>query len=120
MSGAVIMKMISSTSMTSTIGVTLISELRSPPPPVLIAIASPQEVPLDDVEVVLLERLHLRAQDADPAREVVERHDRRDRGDEPHRGREQRLGDVRADGLERGRRRLLGIGDVEEREQNAD
>src|SRR5690349_17047059 len=79
--GAVIMKMISSTSMTSTNGVTLISALSSPSPPVLIAISSPQEVTLDDVEVVLLERRHLRAQHADATRKEVVRHDRGDRGD---------------------------------------
>src|SRR5690349_14127311 len=79
--GAVIMKMIRSTSMTSTNGVTLISALSSSPLPAFIAmaassLASAQEVPLDDVEVVLLEGVHLRAQHADPPREVVVRHDR--------------------------------------------
>src|SRR4051794_10493240 len=104
--GAVIMKMISSTSMTSTNGVTLISALSSSPLPAFIAMGcslsslrarSAQEVALDDVEVVLLEHVHLRAQHADPPREVVVGHHRRDRGDEADRGREQRLGDVRAD-----------------------
>ena len=63
--GAVIMKMISSTSMTSTSGVTLISALSSPSSAGLSSPSRlPQEVPLDDVEVVLLEHLHLRAQHA--------------------------------------------------------
>src|SRR5215475_13921929 len=128
--GAVIMKMIRSTSMTSTNGVTLISAFSSSPLPAFIAMAgrpgqrrSAQEVPLDDVEVVLLEGVHLGAQHPDPAREVVVRHHGRDRGDQADRGREQRLGDVRADGGERGGggpRRAARIGrDVEEREQDA-
>src|ERR1043166_9452230 len=96
------MKMMSSTSMKSTNGVTLISEFSSSPLPAFIAIAhrlrSSQEVPLDDVEVVLLERIHLRAQDADSPGEVVVGHHRRDRGDQADRGGEQRLGDMGTDG----------------------
>src|SRR5690349_22199452 len=118
--GAATMKMISSTSMTSTIGVTLISLLRSSPPPVFIAMptTSPQEVALDDVEVVLLERLHLGAEHADPAHEEVVGHDRGYGGDQAHRRREQRLGDPRADRLQRGLALLRG--DLLEREHDAD
>src|SRR5512134_1741674 len=102
--GAATMKMISRTSMTSTIGVTLISLLRSsPPPPAFMPMVttSPQEMALDDVEVVLLERLHLRAQDADSTHEEVVRHHRGNRRDQAHRGGEQRLRDPRPDRLER-------------------
>src|SRR6185369_4514827 len=121
--GAVIMKMMRRTSMTSTNGVTLMSEFSSSPLPTFMAMRSPQEVPLDDVQVVLLEGVNLRAQHPDAAREVVVRHHRRDRRDQADRGREQRLGDVRPHGGERRRGRLgrsARIGrDVEEREQDA-
>src|SRR5438105_4289063 len=118
--GAVIMKMTSSTNMTSTMGVTLISAFSSPSPPAFIAMARlPQEVTLDDVEIVLLERLHLGAEHADATHEVVVRHHRRDRGDQADRGREQRLRDLRADRLDRRGRRFLRLPDGEEREQDA-
>src|SRR5689334_23287412 len=118
--GAVIMKMIRRTSITSTSGVTLISAFRSSLPPVLIAMghASAKEVTLDDVQVVVLEGLHLGAQDADRPHEVVVRHHGRDRRDQADRGGEQRLRDVRADDLERCGG--LGVRDLEEREQDAD
>src|SRR6187401_2632501 len=77
-SGAVIMKMTSKTSITSTRGVTLISELRSLPPPRLPSIAMRfglllQEVPPDDVEVVVLEGLHRGDLDPDAPHEIVVR-----------------------------------------------
>src|SRR4051812_10023193 len=80
--GAATMKMISSTSITSTSGVTLISDIMPlpPPPPEDIPIALPQEMTFDDVEEVIAEGVHLRRQHLDLAGEEVERHDRRHRG----------------------------------------
>src|SRR5512137_2221918 len=80
--GAVIMKMMSRTSMTSTSGVTLISASIVPGvwlPPIAMALPL-QEMALDDVEEIAGEALHLRRQYADPAHEVVVRHDRRHGG----------------------------------------
>src|SRR5579871_2866839 len=69
-SGAVTMKMISSTSITSTNGVTLISfnVVRPPPLPALIATAwlLLEEVPLHDVQEVGREVGHLGVEDLDP------------------------------------------------------
>src|SRR5438309_1684896 len=73
MSGADTMKMMSRTSITSTSGVTLISDIMPPePPPVLIAMARSlsQEVALHDVEEVVRERVHLRRQHLHLAGEV--------------------------------------------------
>src|SRR3954452_17510876 len=85
--GAATMKMIISTNMTSTSGVTLISEIMPlPPPPDDMPIALPQEVTFDDVEKVIRERVHLRRQHLDLAGEEVERHDRRHRGHQAHGG----------------------------------
>src|SRR6184192_1399372 len=90
--GAATMKMISSTSMTSTIGVTLISASMPGPPPPLpplgldIAIGLPQEVALHDVEEVVAVGVHLRRQHLDLPREPIVSHDRRHRRDEADRG----------------------------------
>src|SRR5688572_30815255 len=105
--GAATMKITSSTSMTSTRGVTLMSaSMPPPPPPDDMAIALPQEVTLHDVEEVVGEGLHLRRQHLGLAGEVVERHDRRDGGDQADRRRDERLGHARRDGGEV--RRALG------------
>src|SRR6202012_4993734 len=79
--GAATMKMMRSTSMTSTIGVTLISASIEPPPPlplpVDIAIRRlPQEVALHDVEEVVREGVHLGRQHLDLPQEPVVGHDR--------------------------------------------
>src|SRR5690242_12078579 len=96
------MNMTSSTSMTSTSGVTLISERGAPPPPPpppIAMVSAPllQEVAANDVEEVLLEGLHLAGEHADLPHEVVVRHDRRDRRHEADRGRDQRLRHARRD-----------------------
>src|SRR5687767_11456204 len=128
MSGAVIMKMMSSTSMTSTSGVTLMSAIMLPPPcaaleseplsPTCIAMGDlrRREVALDDVEEVGREVLHVAVQDADARIEVVVRHDGRNGGDQPGGRRDQRVRDVRADGLDR---RLSRHADLLEGEQDA-
>src|SRR5512141_218686 len=88
MSGAVTMKMMSSTSITSTSGVTLISvSVWRPMPPeenakrCLLA----EEVPLDDVQEVVREVGHLAVEHADLRDEEVVGHHRRDGGEEAHR-----------------------------------
>src|SRR5687768_8715663 len=115
--GAVTMKITSKTSMTSTSGVTLISErgARPPPPPPLIAMVL-QEVPLHDVEVVARERLDLALEDPQLAQEVVIGCHGRDGRDEADRGRDQRLGDA---GRDDGEARALLRADVQERAHDA-
>src|SRR5688500_18984964 len=94
--GAATMKITRSTSITSIIGVTLMSELRSPSPRFIAMGLAPsaQEVALDDVQVVVLERLHLGAEHLDAADEEVVRDHRRDRRHQADRRREQGLADL--------------------------
>src|SRR5262245_41174447 len=115
--GALTMKMINSTSITSTSGVTLIS-LRGPlPPPPLNAIGSPsEEVAPNDVEQVAREAVHLARQHVDATHEVVVGHDRRDRRGQPDRGRDQRLGDTGCDDVQAG---VLLCADAHERIHDA-
>src|SRR3954471_20341859 len=117
-SGAVTMKMTRRTSMTSMSGVTLISFMppmrrlpwREPPPAPANAISDASELRARcDVE---REGVHDVRDLADAAREVVVGHDRRDRGDEADRRRDERLGDLRRDDREV---RALLISDREER-----
>src|SRR5262249_8085388 len=71
--GAVTMKMMSSTSMTSTSGVTLMSEIESLPPgaPKAIVTSLLQEVPLGDVQELRAEGVHLGRQHAELPRETI-------------------------------------------------
>src|SRR5262245_51793031 len=104
--GAVTMKMMSSTSMTSTSGVTLICEIESPPPddPWSNAMGLLEEVPLRDVEELGAERVHLGGQHAHLSRETVVHDDRRNRSREADGGGDQRLGDARRHRLDARRR----------------
>src|SRR5512145_1798741 len=107
MRGAVTMKMMRSTSITSTSGVTLISlSVWRPPPPVDMATAlsprRPEEVAPDDVEEVVREVGHLAVEDPDLRREVVVGDDGRDGGEEADGGGDERLADGAGDGGEVG------------------
>src|SRR5579859_7681674 len=115
MSGAVTMKMTSSTSMTSTSGVTLMSARLVPadsssPPSAWRANAMVfsahaawlEEVPIDDVQEVAGEVLHLRGEHLNPVEEHVVEDDRRDRGEESDGGSDQGLGDPRGHRLDGG------------------
>src|SRR5512138_3563788 len=96
MSGAVTMKMMRSTSITSTSGVTLISvRVWRPEPPEDIATARllAEEVPADDVEEVVREVGHLAVEHADLRDEEVVGDNRRDGGEEADRGGDERLAD---------------------------
>src|SRR5579863_2376591 len=109
MIGAVTMKMISSTSMTSTSGVTLICETSIPRGPDSVATmgSSPggassfsrQEVTFRDIQEFRNEIIHLDRQYAHSRRQEIVEHLRRDRRDESDRGRDQRLRDTRRDRL---------------------
>src|SRR3954464_1831460 len=125
-SGAAIMKMISSTRITSMNGVTLISWVSaksSPSCPRRIATGllrrGPRNVRRGDALAIAADQAHhqrravreQRAIAADRAREHVVDHDRRNRGEQTERGREQRLSDPRRnDGKIGG----VGIGDADE------
>src|SRR2546427_12411775 len=63
------------------------------------------EMTLGDVQKFGAERIHLRGQHAQLAREPVVHDDGGDRGREPDGGGDQRLGDARRDGLDTRRRR---------------
>src|SRR4051812_10503260 len=105
-SGAVTMKMTSRTSMTSMSGVTLMSFI----PPMRRPLARPPAPPMPPAPMAGLDPSELGAgRDVGgeafhevrdlphPAREVVVRHDRRDRGHQADRGRDERLGDLGRD-----------------------
>src|SRR5512139_69441 len=81
--GAVTMKMMRSTSITSTSGVTLISAmiLRSParPDPVIAMGSHPLGLALEEVDELGAEAVHPVQDRPDAVQEVVVRHDRRDR-----------------------------------------
>src|SRR5262249_36113931 len=114
--GAVTMKMMSSTSMTSTSGVTLMSEIESPPPGPPKAMLLLQEVPLRDVQELGAERVHLRRQHANLSGEtVVHDHGRDGRGQADGSGHEG-LRDTGRDGLDAGRR---GGGETHERRHDS-
>src|SRR5512138_618777 len=98
--GAVTMKMMRRTSMTSTSGVTLMSAImRRPPPfPFENAIAlHPVCVAFEEVDELDGEAFDPRGDHPDPVQEVVVGHRRRDRRGEAGRGRDQRLGDAGGD-----------------------
>src|SRR5690348_12827543 len=134
--GAAIMKMISSTSITSTSGVTLMSAStgsssfppKPPPPPRLNAMASPPrflgEVPLGQVEELEGEVLEAAAEDADPVREVVVADERRDGGGQAGGRVDERLGDAGRHGHDRGRAGHAdvaeGVHDAPDRAEKAD
>src|SRR5215813_5325744 len=115
MRGAVTMKMISRTSITSTMGVTLISLIvvrpgaPLPPDMAMTRCSAPllEEVPLDDVQEVRREIGHLGVEHLDPADERIVRHHRRDGGEEASGGGHQGVPDRRRHGGE-GRVALLG------------
>src|SRR5439155_478905 len=71
-----------------------------------------EEMTLGDVQKFGAERIHLRGQHAQLAREPVVHDDGGDRGREPDGGGDQRLGDARRDGLDTRRR---GGGEAAER-----
>src|SRR3954463_8397183 len=114
MSGAVTMKMMSKTSMTSTSGVTLMSVIARRPDPV-----SPPEkanscrlledVALDDVEEVGGEVAHLVLEDADPRVECVVSDQRGHRRKESDRGGDEGLTDRPSHGGEVGVSRLVDV-----------
>src|SRR5205823_3471466 len=114
MRGAVTMKMMSNTSMTSTSGVTLMSVIALRPDPV-----SPPEkansrrlledVALDDVEEVGGEVAHLVLEDADPRVECVVSDQRGHRRKESHRGGDQGLADGPRHGGEIGVSHLVDV-----------
>jgi hypothetical protein len=121
-SGAVTMKMISSTSMTSMNGTMLISfivrrprprvttagiRLSDPPP----AAAGAAGVALQDVGELLDEGLELDGDAVDVAREAVVGHHRRDGREQADGGGHQGLGDARRHG---GQRHLLQVGQADE------
>src|SRR5260221_526692 len=107
--GAVTMKMMSSTSMTSTSGTTLISAsvlaTRRPRPSLPAELSRPWifgmclcEIPFRDVQKLHREIVHLCRADLHPVRQVVVRDDRRNRGEESGGGRDERIGDTRGHG----------------------
>src|SRR5690349_4095035 len=103
MSGAVIMKMTSSTSITSMYGTTLIwlIDLRGR----IMACRSP--LPLQDVGELLDERLEAGREAVHVVGVAVVRDDRGDRGEEPDRRGDQRFRDARRDLSERGLAHVL-------------
>src|SRR6266850_2224124 len=118
MSGAVTMKITSSTSITSTYGTMLIScigpRLRSAG--MGKSAPLPHGLPLEDVRELLHEALEAVAQAVDVMRVAVIGHDRRDGGEEADRGGDQRLGDAGRDLRER---RLLHVRKAAERVHDA-
>src|SRR5215510_2637109 len=93
--GVTTMKMISSTRTTSTSGVTLISDFTAS---ALMTLCMRRLVLLQEEVHELRGGVgHLDLEALEPGREVVERHDRGDRDEEPERGRDQRLGDSGGD-----------------------
>src|SRR3990172_8390620 len=105
--GAVTMKMIRRTSITSTSGVTLISAmtLRSPArlEELIIAMASPLvDLALEEVDEFGRETVDPDVDRPDAGQEVVIRHDRRDGRGQPRRGGDEGLGDAGSHGGQRG------------------
>src|SRR3954469_5268967 len=115
MSGAVTMKMTSSTSITSMYGTTLISCIgprlrRRAAMPLL------HRLPVKDVRELFHEALEAVGEPLDVVRVAVVRDHRRNRGEQADGGRHQRLGDARRD---LGERRLLHVGEAAERVHDA-
>src|ERR1700761_8972301 len=126
-SGALTMKMISSTSMTAMNGTMLISLLeRRPRPRVTTPGMSASAragralrgggVALQDVGELVAEAVQRGGDAVDVAREAVVGEDRRDRGGQADRGRDERLGDARRHG---GQRHLRHVGQADERVHDA-
>src|SRR3990172_402453 len=110
--GAVTMKMMRSTSITSVRGTMLISDInrRSLPFPLANAIGLHLlQVALEEVHELDGETVEARPDRPYPVQEEVVCHDRWDRGGQPGRGRDQRLGDT---GGDRGERGAAGLGDA--------
>ena len=108
MTCAVSMKMMSSTSTTSTNGVTLISAMRVAAAPAATGFRRhwwrrpsllSAEAALGQVEELEREIVHARAQFADQVAEIVIEDGRRDGGEQADRGGDQRLGDARCHGF---------------------
>src|SRR5688572_595044 len=115
-SGAVTMKITSSTSITSTYGTTLMSCI-VPRRRVTAGMARlPYGLPVQDVRELLHEALEAVGEPVDVVRVAVVRHDRRDGGEQADRGRDQRLGDSGRD-LREGR--LLHVRQAAERVHDA-
>src|SRR5687768_12330259 len=133
-SGAVIMKMISSTSITSTRGVTLISAI-GPPPPLLLLKAivglrrqrrasalgrdgrfADARAGGEEVVQVVREGVEAGVRVAVHAYEEVVREHRRDGDEQTERGHDQRLADRAGDGVDR---RLAGSTDADQRAVDA-
>src|SRR5262245_38185818 len=115
MSGAVTMKMTSSTSITSMYGTTLISCIgprlrRSAGMPLL------HRLPMKDVRELLHEALEAVGEPLDVVGVTVVGDHRGNRGEKPDRGRHQRLGDSGGDLREGG---LLHVGEAAERMHDA-
>src|SRR5438093_1345860 len=99
--GAVTMKMMRRTSITSTSGVTLICEMASlPGDPWSKVMVSLQEMTFGDVQEFGCERIHLGGEHADLAREPVVHDDGGDRGGETHGGGDEGLGNARGHRLD--------------------
>src|SRR5438093_2277138 len=94
--GVTTMKMIRSTRKMSTKGVTLMSELRPPPPPTFIdMLLATRPLPLQEEIDQLRRRVgHLDPEELDLALEIVEHPHRGDGHGQPHRGGDQRLGNT--------------------------
>src|SRR5215470_19362888 len=110
--GAVIIKITSNTSITSTSGVTLISAnaVRVRPLRTLLLLLNAitlNRLALDEVEQSERKAVHLSRQNFDAVQVAVVTQDRRHRRRDAGRRRDQRLGDARRHGLDRSRR-LLG------------
>src|SRR4029077_2014575 len=103
--GAVTMKMMSSTSMTSTSGVTLMSEIAPPSLGAPNAMLFLQKMPLGDVEELGAEVIHLCRQHAKLAGETVVHHHGRDGSSQTDGRGNERLRDAGCDGLDARRRR---------------
>src|SRR5258705_13746180 len=119
--GVITMRMIKSTSMTSTSGVTLIAELTG----ATLTLCTHRLVLLqEEVEKFGRGVRHLDLEPLEPRREIVERHDRGNGDQDAERGRDERLGDTGRHGREtaRSRRRDAGerVDDPDDRAEQAD
>src|SRR5579862_111479 len=133
-SGATIIMMMSSTSMTSQSGVTLISDLTPPlAPPRSIAITDSwvrgTRYPLDRLANEVVDELrrgvvHLHVEVLDAARQVVIEPHRRNRDDEAERGLDERLRDTARDGADAaraaGRDAFERLDDADDRAEQSD
>src|SRR3989454_11290538 len=94
--GVTTMKMTRSTRQMSTKGVTLMSELRPPPPPTFIdMLLATRPLPLQEEIDQLRRRVgHLDPEELDLALEIIEHPHRGDGHGQPHRGGDERFGDT--------------------------